>query len=217
MEITVLYYTSNRENEFFENKVMETIMQNKGDLPLVSVSQKPMNFGHNICVGIQDSCYHNEFRQIQIGLMAVKTPYVIIAEADTLYPPDYFVFRPQVRGRAYMYDNVWVHYTQFNGIPKFWFKKNSDCAQIVDRDVWLEKINKALNLTPQWTSKENGTISNVQHRADGEYMWNGNPVITFKTVNGVKFNTATKKGIPPRYNLPYWGNAKELRKKMFDI
>ncbi|MBI2634979.1 MAG: hypothetical protein HYW79_00290 [Parcubacteria group bacterium] len=215
MELTVLYYTSNREDEFFENKVVETIIQNKGGLPVVSVSQKHMNFGYNICVGTQDNCYHNEFRQIQLGLLAVKTPYVIIAEADTLYPPDYFAFRPPERGHAYMYDNVWVHYTRFNGKPKFWFKKNSDCAQVIDRSMWLEKINKVLDSTPKWTSKENKESYRIQYRANGACMWNGNPVVTFKTLNGVKSNTATKRGVPPRYSLPYWGSAIELRKQMF--
>ena len=51
VKITVLYYTSNREGENFEIKVREIILENKGDLPLISVSQKPIDFGKNRAKG----------------------------------------------------------------------------------------------------------------------------------------------------------------------
>jgi hypothetical protein len=45
--VTILYYTSNREDESFEKKIQENILK-QTDLPIISVSQKPINFGKNI-------------------------------------------------------------------------------------------------------------------------------------------------------------------------
>ena len=60
---TIIYYTANREKESFENKVRENILKVKGDLPVISVSQKPIDFGKNICVGDIGQNYLNAFRQ----------------------------------------------------------------------------------------------------------------------------------------------------------
>lgn len=54
---TVVYYTSNKEHEYFENKVKKRLLKTIGDIPLISVSQKPMKgFGKNICVGEKSFC-----------------------------------------------------------------------------------------------------------------------------------------------------------------
>lgn len=212
MESTIIYYTSNREKESFEQKVIDTIKKSAGDRPIISVSQKPIDLGKNICVGVHDQCYRNQFLQIRIALEEVKTPFVTVTESDCLYPPSYFSFEPTERGVAYRYNNVWVHYTQYNGRPKFWFKYMSDCAQMIDRDLWLEKINSELKPGEPWATTETGGIPNMQFRAKGKWQWGGEPVITFKTLNGQKSNTVVKRGLPPKYALPYWGDAIELRK-----
>ena len=93
-DVTILYYTANVEDELFERKIRKNILKNKGDLPIISVSQKPIDFGDNICVGEHEPCYLNLFRQIQIGLEKVRTTFIITTEADFLYPPDYFTFVP---------------------------------------------------------------------------------------------------------------------------
>lgn len=88
--LTVIYYTSNREEKEFENKVKAKLLEVIGKLPLISVSQKPIDFRKNICVGDVGVCDANLFRQIQIGCEAANTPFVISAETDCLYPPEYF-------------------------------------------------------------------------------------------------------------------------------
>lgn len=215
MEATIIYYSSNREKPEFENKVVETLLaSNGGRREIVSVTQKPMDLGKNICVGMQDQCYANEFRQIQIALNAVTTPYIIIAESDTLYPPDYFNFDPPEMGRCYRYPNVWVHYTQFNGKPRYWFKKVSDCAQMIDRELWLSVINPVMDARPEWSKAEDIGVPPMQFRdKGGPYMTMGDPVVTVKTRQGVKSNTRTKGGFAPKFDLPYWGKASGIREK----
>lgn len=73
--LTVLYYTSNHKQPEFERKIIENLKETCGDLPIVSVSQKPLNLGGKICVGNVGLSYLNEWRQILIGTREVKTPY----------------------------------------------------------------------------------------------------------------------------------------------
>lgn len=217
-KLTVLYYSANTEDPIFEENIRQRLLANIGNLPLVSVTQISLpNFGKNICVGKHHSCYSNEFRQIQIGLKAITTPYVLTAEADCLYPPEYFQFKPKERGHTYRYGNVWVQYylDPNRKNPKYYFKKFSDCAQAIDREMWLKAITQVLAGRKKWSDPNDEPIQNFAIRTDPNYHWKSkNPVITFKTTNGVSRYTQLDRSVPPKKTLPLWGNAGILRKKL---
>ena len=220
-DVTVLYYSANVEDPKFEARIREKILANKGDLPLVSVTQEPApGFGKNICVGKHFKCYGNEFRQIQVGLKAVETEYVITAEADVLYPPEYFQFQP-TGADYYRYGNVWVHYVRRERSWNEWskkafFKLYSDGAQIMRKDFWLGLIEKALGEEEKWYTEKDEPKMIYRLETDAKFTWvSENPVITFKTYNGVRRFTSIKKNTPPTEVLPYWGDINVLRKEMF--
>lgn len=217
-DLTVLYYTANTEDEKFEANIKANILKNKGDLPLVSVSQKPLtNFGENYCVGIHEACYANEFRQIQIGLKAVKTTYVLVAEADCLYPPEYFNFQP-TNGVCYRYGNVWVIYSLDNKNKKAlaYYKQYSDGAQIIRKSDWEDWINEKIGQEEIWYKKSDqiGRLNVI--KTDPLNTWTSeNPVITFKTRLGVSKYTTIKKEIKPVTTLPFWGDINDLKRGLF--
>ncbi len=219
LDTTVLYYSANVEDPIFEENIRQKLLSNIGDVPLVSVTQIPLpNFGKNICIGRHDSCYSNEFRQIQIGLKEIKTPYVLTAEADCLYPPEYFRFNPEEQGKTYRYANVWVHYylDPVKRNPKFYFKKFSDGAQALDRELWLKIITKALVGRKRWSSASDAPHNSFAIPTDPNYQWSSeNPVITIKTTKGVSRYTQLDRSVLPQSALPYWGEARELRKNLF--
>lgn len=208
MKYTIIYYSSNREKPEFEKKIQENILKNSNGLPIISVTQKPMDFGKNICVGEHANCYYNEFRQIQIALQNTKTPYVLVAESDFLHPPDYFSFEPKEIGKCYRYNGVWVLYDKAD---EFILKGNSDGSQLMDRDLWLTMINEWLDKNRMWSDGGDPKRQTPQMRIREErYMWSGNPIITFKTKNNITRKTQTI-GITAK-ELPYWGTVEEVRK-----
>lgn len=218
--LTVLYYSSNQEDPKFEAKIKEKLLENMGDLPLVSVTQEPASgFGQNICVGKHHSCYGNEFRQIQIGLKEVKTDYVITAEADVLYPPEYFQFQP-IKGDYYRYGNVWLHYVRPNNGSKpdvAFFKKYSDGAQIMRKDYWLDIIKNMIGDNGTWFTEENKPRKTYTPPTDPAFTWTSlNPVITFKTLNNVSRSSShlSSDEFKPLSILPYWGDIAKLKKEM---
>jgi len=211
---TIIYYTANRENPEFEEKIRANILKQKGNLPIISVSQKPINFGKNICVGDVGASGFNMFRQVQMACEAAKTQFVISAEADCLYPPDYFTFIPPRDDMAYRNSNVFLLPYQKN---YFFQKDGSTFSQIIDREFYLKVLGKLFKNAPKWSIEEKNFPKERTRRSDifmpdqKSYFETENPCLSFKTGNGMRFNS-------PSYNvrfyeLPYWGKATELIKK----
>ena len=58
-DVTIIFYTSNDEDESFEKKIRDNILKQSNGIKIISVSRKPIDFGHNICIGEQPVCYTN--------------------------------------------------------------------------------------------------------------------------------------------------------------
>jgi len=94
-DLTLLYYTSNQIPEVVAERIrLNLLLVTECKYPIISVSQKPLDFGKNICVGEIGVSKYNEYKQILIGLKEVKTKYVACIEDDTLYPKEHFDLRP---------------------------------------------------------------------------------------------------------------------------
>jgi len=213
MKATIIYYTSNREHPKFEERIRANILK-VTDLPIISISQKPIDFGKNICVGDVGASNFNMFRQIQIGCQNTKADFVISAEADCLYPPDYFTFRPKELDRCYRNSKLYVMGDHRN----YWFYKEEGAthAQIVGRNYYLETLEKLFKGAPQWSVEEKNFPKERTKKDDifdKIYYWKTeNPVFQVKTHRSMRYYTHS--GRVPIYDLPYWGNGKEVRKKL---
>lgn len=207
--VTVLYYTSNREEEQFEKKIKDNLLKIIGNTPVISVSQKPIKFGQNICVGDVGLSDHNIYRQMQIGAMQAKTKFICTAEADCLYPPTgYFDFNPPDENAAYHYTNVWILY---KGSPVFKKKAFSLCALFINREYLLARLDRVLHKLPTWSTKKPHPLF---HKYNGwEPFKNDLAVINIKTRNGMRWHTGTE-GIEEK-ELPYFGSAIALGEELW--
>jgi hypothetical protein len=102
-DITLIHYTANRIHPEFARNVQNHLLEvTKNQYPIISVSQKPMDFGDtNILVGEIGYSNYNIYLQILIGLRETKTEYVACSEDDTLYCPEHFQYRPPLDKIAY--------------------------------------------------------------------------------------------------------------------
>lgn len=209
-DVTVIFYTSNRENDIFEKKIRDRILVAIGDTPLISVSQKPINFGTNICVGNVGTSDHNIYRQIQLGCLMAKTKFVCTAEADCLYPPTgYFDFKPKNQATAYHYKNVWVMY---KGQPVFEKKAFSLCALYSNRTYLLSRIDRSIGKKEKWSTKKPRPIF---HKYQGWTPFTSElPVVNVKTKDGMRWFTGTEKG-KEKKKLPHIGSAKKLQEELW--
>ena len=189
-EKTIVYYTANREKPEFEGKIIKHLLSVCGDLPIVSVSQKRMDLGFNICVGDIGHSYKNEFRQITLGAQAAKTEYLIFAEADFLYPKEYFEFDPKGEV-AYRNENVFVVFTykkpQGMILPRYHWKPFSLGTQICRKDYILEH-------------------GFSEHTPYARYKTK-TACISFKTGDSMSRSNVVGER---KLVLPHWGDARDL-------
>lgn len=202
--ITVIYYTSNREQEAFESKIQERLLDAIDDLPLVSISQKPIDFGKNICMGNIGASDINILKQLLIGCETANTPLIATTEADCLYPPiGYFDFRPDDIDRIYRYTNLWVLGYGWSCYRK---KAYSLCAQVSGREYLIHCIKERLQ-----TEKARGDIV---HKKELVFFKSKLPCINIKTGYGMRSGVGTDRNSEPKETLPYWGPAVELKEKL---
>ena len=213
METTVIYYTSNREDEEFEKKIRNRLWEAKGNLPLISVSQKPIDFGLNVCVGDRGVSEQNILKQMLMGCELAKTPFVIFAEADTLYPKEYFNYLPneksgwqayKKREKRYWFEPVYILYPYSSSLHNsFYLKGRSDCAHMAGREYVISLLKEAIS---------KGRMMKYRGKDRPIKVILNNPIINIKTGHGMRPKTQT---FPiPVLSLPYWGNARDLREEL---
>lgn len=119
IDLTLIYYTANRLREFNAKKIRESLLEVSGNkYPVISVSQKPIDFGMNICVGEIGFSYYNCYKQILTGAKEADTEYVACCEDDIVYNDEHFSYRPSLDAFAYN-TNLWF------AREKFFWKKES--------------------------------------------------------------------------------------------
>lgn len=199
--LTILYITANVEDEVFENKIRGKLLEVAGNNPIVSISQKPIDLGHNICVGEVGASYSNAAIQLLIGAQYATTEYVAIAEADQLYPPGYFDYIPDGTRSLYMNEDLYI--LRVWDRNRFWKKEYGDWTVIVKRLYFITKLKQQLNENFEWGKRR--VHSTFPKRKWGVFNV-GAPVISIKTprnlsrVTGLIENSAVKE-------LPHWGEA----------
>jgi hypothetical protein len=202
---TIIYYTSNREDERFERVIRKQILRAAGDLPIISVSQKSINFGINICVGDVGISNQNAHRQFQIGCAAATTEYIHAAEADTLYPPEYFQFLPDEPLHAY---RTPIYLFRLGG-DLFYRKLASESATVIGREYAIRAIDKSLRYRGKW-------CRTLEHGNDVPYTFrHGNwksfmletPIVNIKTANQMHSRHGHDK---IEFELPYWGKPDDV-------
>lgn len=200
----ILYYTAN-SNPKLEEKIRQTIDPSE----VISVSQKPINFGKNICVGEVGMSEMNMLRQILIGCEASKDEFVYSAEADCLYSPDYFKFIPKKKA-CYRNNKTYII---GQGRKCYWKKpEGGTWCQVINREFYIERLKFLLDGEPMWNAKAKRFLKEKGLRFFDEYetFTTENPCVSFKAKGGMhNYSHSERIDIA---ELPYWGRADNLVK-----
>ena len=226
MKPAIIYYTSNRENEEFEQKIRDNILNICGGIPIVSVSPKPIDFGKNICIGEVGVNDDNLFRQVQIACQNTDADYVITTEADVIYPEDYFKFIPSSLSQVYRSDNMWILYKSKRR-TRYYKKEYSEGGQVIGREFYLSILEKALKNLPLWNPlvykngacldcpDHQGPVNKIRNpftysRIKWQYF-HTDPIISVKTNKGLR--SYGGRASEYRGDLPVWGNCENLKQR----
>jgi hypothetical protein len=198
-DMTILYYTANVVSKGIEYSVLRSLR--KHGLPIVSVSQEPMDLGKNIVVPKERSL-DNIYRQVLVGAKEAKTEYVALCEDDCLYVPEHFKLRPK---SPFGYNlNRWLLHLDIDK-PVFSYRKRPILSQCIAHRETLIKCLEARFLTAK---------GDDLHAEPG--MRDGYPFETFETKeSNLVFchgkNTSGRKYVghdaEPRTELAPWGTV----------
>ena len=208
-EITLLYYSAHslppKTEENIRNELIKTVGKR---YPIISVTQKPVNLGKNICVGEIGKSHYNCYKQILIGLKEVKTEFVACCEDDSLYNLEHFNYRPD---KISYNKHMWFleHHT-------YWHKGQTGMfACIAPTKLILEDLKKRFKETPT-DPLPRRSQRHTWKEPVGEYFTTETPLITLNYFDGLdgKKKSSTHRRTEADSLEPY-GSAKELFKKLW--
>lgn len=222
-DLTAVYITANAVHDDFATATKGYLLEALGDLPLISVSKKPIDFGQNICVGETPRNQANIYHQALVGVKAATTPYIAICEDDVLYSPEHFKYRPS--GKMWAYNmNTWSIFTW--GEPVFTYKapggRRNLNGLICERELFIEHLEERFRLWPD-DNKIDINIFGEPGKYDNqlgttpypsEDFYTNPPNIVFSHQENLQFKgLGTRKALGQirATSIPYWGTAQSIK------
>ena len=165
-----VYYTDNQCEERITNIVRQQLKKIK--LPIISVSQFPIDFGDkNIVINLNRS-HLTMFKQILAGIEAIDTDIIFLTEHDVLYHPSHFDFIPTEKMFYYNEHTYKLDYKTGQGLFYYTKQTSGVCAF---RDLFLEHYTKRVKIVEEqgFTRKmgfEPGTRRGIDDYTSQRYM-----------------------------------------------
>lgn len=226
-DLTVIFLTNNKVPEGWAKYHRAILEEAIGDCPIITISRQPMDWGTNL-IQTEPESSKNIYWQILRGAKLVKTPYLAIAEDDTLYTRDHFTcFR---HANAFAYNaHRWSLYT-WNPIYSLKTFIRTNAVLIAPAKLVVETLEERYAKYPNGTEQpwqmegEMGVYEKemgLTPRKLVEFK-SHEPVIQldhdYFTVNDPKKHTLERRhqkrlGTVQAIEIPVWGRAEDVAKK----
>lgn len=225
-DITAIFLTCNdlpkSWQEFHEKVLLEAL----DGAPLITMSMKPMSLGFNV---LQDKprSLSNIYYQLLRGAKLAKTDYIAVVEADTLYPKEHFLQRPNKNRIGYNMNHwslfTWI--TDYHKKPIYsWRNRRGNYSMLSYRQLVIDALEERFAKFPDGTpDRITGEIGRpmVEHNMGITVR----PVEEFETaVSIINFNHSNASddlqqrqrkslGEIRALDIPFWGKAEDLVKQ----
>lgn len=218
-DITVIFLTLNKTPRKWAEFQMRQLKDAIQDLPIISVSRLPMNFGTNL-LDTKPPCYSNIYRQILRASKIAETKYVAVAEDDVLYSKNHFIrFRPQDDEVAYN-RNRWSLFSW--GEPVYSLRNRiSNCSLIAPRELLIEALTERFAL-PKLHEGLMGEVGRndlerklgITQRKQVEFFSNIS-IIQLNHPEGTEQRQKEQRKAHAEiraYDIPHWGKAENIQR-----
>ena len=158
---TILYLTDNSLEEGIALPCRKLLEREAGGLPIVSVSQKPISLGKNVCVGEIGRSWISLYKQILAGLAAVETENIVICEHDCLYASEHLNYQPE-DGKVFYYNaNHWLvnwhgNHPEMEGMYSYWPKRTALSQLVCRADLLRQSTEEVMRLLDMGLKVEKG-------------------------------------------------------------
>lgn len=221
-DLTVVFLTVNKLPEKWVRFHRETLLKAVGDYPIITVSRVPMDMPGTNIIQEPPFCADNVYRQILRAAKIATTPYIAIAEDDSLYPYDHFhTFRPDSGTFAYNMSR-WSLY-EWREPMYSWRDRLSNLTLIAPRELTIqcleERFEKYPDLIPDHMCGEMGKPRTEEKLGLPHYnvkMWNSDiAVLNINhqySMDDRELRKVKKPGSLRAYRIPHWGEASDIMK-----
>ena len=212
-DLTLIFLTVNKVPEKWAEYHKSILLEAVGDSPIITISKKPLDWGLNL---IQDEkpSVTNVYKQILRAAKIATTPYIAIAEDDTLYHKSHFEYRPDMDTFGYN-GHRWGMFTW--GKPFFYHKDRiSNACMIAPRELAIEAIEERFRKYPINNLGELGKEKGKVTERKIKIFWSDVGVVFFSHVNaldGTEQRRTKRPGVVQAYDIKYWRKAEDLRKQ----
>ncbi|MFA7195738.1 MAG: methyltransferase domain-containing protein [Candidatus Neomarinimicrobiota bacterium] len=225
-DTSIIYYTDCRLDPQLFSRCQEYLLRAAAGKRIISVSQQPLDFGDNICVGDIGRSFYNLFFQALAGAKAATTKYIALAEHDCFYSPEHFNWVPPTDEHFYYNVNQWlvIWGGKQSGLYSY-FRRKVLSQLICNRELFIEAIEEKLKMleTSPTGACEPGVCDNRQEfmRAKAALKDVGKDkknyrARAFRTTvpnldvrHGGNFSVGRRAG-KRRWTLAYWGDFKQI-------
>lgn len=223
-DLTVIFLTNNELRPRWTDFQLETLKYAVDDAPVISVSRVPVAFGDPNILQTEPKSGWNVYRQMLNAATFVRTPYIGIAEDDTLYTRKHFYeFRPPPGSVAYNRSRwtvlSWVGRPMF-GVVRKW----GNFALIGHTDVIIGALEERMT---KWPGEKGGPAAGELGRRDVETQlgvtpvpavewWGSDPIVNVAHPQGLSPTYIGRKGLKrsigeiKAIEIPGWGRADHL-------
>lgn len=197
----IVYYTDDKIEASLANAVRQHLRKVAGPIPIISVSQKPLNFGKNICVGYKEKSYDSMYDQMLTGVKAApENSTVYLCEHDVFYHPSHFAKVPGFK------DGVSINQNKV-----YWASGYSSFCASPKQKAWSQTIGNREYLLQKLEQREPGKGMNLRW-----FKWESNrPNIDVRHFNNLtktpKYLREWLKGGKGITNLSGWGGPKHFQ------
>lgn len=200
----ILYYTDSKLERTLAEAVRKNLATVAGPIPIISVSQEPLNFGKNICVGEKPRSLKSMYEQILAGVMAAPEDSIIyLCEHDVFYHPSHFAKIPRDNNAFYFNQNRYYWWVGENRFYQGGPSHKALSHAIVSKKYLTAKIKAMLDnddfrlkvRRQNWTAERPNV--DIRHGAN-------------LTKNDSEYAMKKRKHI---YNLPGWGGVSHFQSK----
>lgn len=218
-DITILFITANLVPKKWAEYHKKILLGAVGMGKIITISR--VKTPDTYILDTKPKSYSNIYYQMLQGAKMATTPFVAMAEDDTLYTRDHFYnFRPEPDEFAYN-RNRWSIFTW--GEPSYSIKDRiSNCSLIAPRELMIEALTERFTKHPEGSAitgelgkarTERHLRVTVRKRVD---FFSDTPIVQFNHDYGtdeVMLKHTKKRGMVRAYDIPVWRKAEDLLKK----
>ena len=220
-DLTIIFLTLNKVPTKWAKYQKQVLLEAVGDTTIITLSKKPLDWGKNI-IQTEPEGVSNIYWQILKGAKLATTPYIAIAEDDTLYHKEHFIYRPPLDSFGYNFTR-WGIFTW--GRPFYFYKPRiANGTMIAPRELVIEALeerfkkypdgipeNKAQELGVQKTERLLGVVPR-KHMIFYTYV----PVVCFNhqfSCDPLQQRRRKRPHPVQAFDIPHWRKAKNIVSK----